>query len=161
MTAIKNRESSQCQILNYTKCGTEFRNEIAVDPIDVDAPLFLATTLRWTKTSDEYNRNNRSTWQAKGKIDDSYSFKKSELQVKNLAENAFFPGDRRRRRRAGDAATGSILPPCPSEIANMACGKREPEPEVKLHSLVEPILEADQFEIPKEAFAAAGPSLSL
>ena len=48
MVAIRSRESCLAKLVNYTKCGTEFINEITIEPIEVGLPLFLATTTCWT-----------------------------------------------------------------------------------------------------------------
>jgi len=40
------------KLVNYTKTGTEFLNDICIDPIDVGCPLFIATTLCWTSSGD-------------------------------------------------------------------------------------------------------------
>merc|ERR1711939_151011 len=107
MEGIRARKPSECKVLNYTKCGTEFLNEIEVEPIEVDGPFFLATTRKWTKTSDDYFKGDKQTWQSIAPLDDSHVFEKGELKVGNRANAVKFPTRRARRR---EAAVGSMLP---------------------------------------------------
>ena len=119
MAAVKEQRAGEAQVLNYTKCGTEFLNEITIEPMEVapgkcdylhsktKAPFVIASTRRWTKTSDKYNRKIRDTWQAKADEGESYEFAPGAIQITGSASflghklNKF----RNQRRKATLAST--------------------------------------------------------